>query len=210
MRYYIADCHFFHGNLNDRMDMRGFADTEQMNAHMIEQWNKKVRRNDEVVILGDFSLGNGQETNRVLEQLNGNLFLIKGNHDKRYLKDKDFHKERFGWIKDYERLRDNNRGVVLSHYPIFCYDGQYRLDEQGRPRRYMLYGHVHDTYDEVLVNRFIMETRQARREVHGQEGERPIPCQMINCFCMFSDYMPLSLDEWIEVDEKRRAEMKKS
>lgn len=27
---------------------------------------------------------------------------------------------------------------------------------------------------------------------------------MINCFCMFSDYVPFTLDEWIEVDRKRR------
>lgn len=31
-----------------------------------------------------------------------------------------------------------------------------------------------------------------------------IPCQMINCFCMFSDYVPLTLDEWIILDQKRR------
>jgi hypothetical protein len=31
-----------------------------------------------------------------------------------------------------------------------------------------------------------------------------LPCQMINCFCMYSDYTPLSLDEWIEVDRKRQ------
>ena len=27
---------------------------------------------------------------------------------------------------------------------------------------------------------------------------------MINCFCMYSDYTPLTLDEWIELDAKRR------
>ena len=27
---------------------------------------------------------------------------------------------------------------------------------------------------------------------------------MINCFCMFSDYVPLTLDEWIQADKKRR------
>lgn len=32
---------------------------------------------------------------------------------------------------------------------------------------------------------------------------------MINCFCMFSDYVPLTLDEWIEVDRKRRAVIKR-
>ena len=37
MRYYIADCHFFHNSLNYQMDCRGFADAEEMNAYMIEQ-----------------------------------------------------------------------------------------------------------------------------------------------------------------------------
>ncbi len=209
MRYYIADCHFYHGNLNERMDLRGFADVEQMNAHMIEQWNKKVRKNDEVVVLGDFSFGKGEETNRILEQLNGRLFLIRGNHDDRYLKDRAFQKDRFGWIKDYEKLHDNGRSVVLSHYPVFCYDGQYRRDAQGRPKTYMLYGHVHDTYDEVLVNRFVQETRSAMRLAHGQVEEKNIPCQMINCFCMYSNYIPLSLDEWIELDTARREKLNK-
>ena len=31
MRYYIADCHFFHRGLNEKMDKRGFADAEEMN-----------------------------------------------------------------------------------------------------------------------------------------------------------------------------------
>ena len=31
-----------------------------------------------------------------------------------------------------------------------------------------------------------------------------IPCNMINCFCMYSDYIPLTLDEWIECDRKRK------
>ena len=30
---------------------------------------------------------------------------------------------------------------------------------------------------------------------------------MINCFCMFSDYVPLTLDEWIQVDRERREKM---
>lgn len=51
---------------------------------------------------------------------------------------------------------------------IMCYNRQYRLDENGNTRTYMLYGHVHDIQ------------------------------KMINCFCMYSDYEPLALDEWIE------------
>ena len=46
MRYYISDLHFFHSNLNDRMDKRGFASGEAMNEHMIRQWNDRVHKND--------------------------------------------------------------------------------------------------------------------------------------------------------------------
>ena len=39
-----------------------------------------------------------------------------------------------------------------------------------------------------------------------QTEEHPIPCNMINCFCMFSDYIPLALDDWIRLDKGRREE----
>ena len=54
MRFYIADLHFFHTNMNYEMDMRGFENAEQMNEYMIARWNGRVRKNDEVMILGDF------------------------------------------------------------------------------------------------------------------------------------------------------------
>ena len=37
-----------------------------------------------------------------------------------------------------------------------------------------------------------------------QTEEHPITCNMINCFCMFSDYIPLTLDDWIRLDKGRR------
>ena len=103
MRYYIADPHFFHGALNTKMDRRGFESVEAMNEHMLQQWNRKVRKNDEVVILGDLSWGKAEETNELLEQLNGRLYLIQGNHD-RFLKNKDYNAGRFVWIKPYEGI----------------------------------------------------------------------------------------------------------
>ena len=68
----------------------------------------------------------------------------------------------------------------------------------------MLYGHVHNTYDEYLVDQFQRITRESKRPVWGAEGLQNIPCHMINCFCMFSGYIPLTLDEWIENDRQRR------
>lgn len=202
MRYYIADCHFFHEALNTQMDRRGFFSVEAMNTYMLRKWNAKVRPNDEVVILGDLSWGKPDETNALLKQLNGRLYLIEGNHD-RFLRNTAYDSRRFVWIKPYEELKDNKRKVILSHYPIMCYNGQYHLNDKGEPKTYMLYGHVHDTMDQRLLEQFQEIIRSTTRI--GRDGEeKHIPCQMINCFCMYSDYTPLTLDEWIECDKKRR------
>jgi calcineurin-like phosphoesterase family protein len=177
--------------------------SEEMNEYMIRKWNAKVRVNDETVILGDFAFADGKTVNELLRKLNGRKYLIRGNHDSYFLDDREFDTSLFYWIKDYAEMKDNRRTVVLCHYPIMCYNGQYRTDEEGNPKRYMLYGHVHNTYDEKLVNEMIMRTRNS--ELTGRDGQKfNIPCNLINCFCMFSDYEPLSLDEWIETDRKRR------
>ncbi|MDY3917592.1 MAG: metallophosphoesterase family protein [Candidatus Limivivens sp.] len=204
MRYYIADPHFFHEALNGKMDHRGFADWKEMNEYMLAKWNQKVRKNDEVVILGDLSWGKAEETNELLSRLHGRLFLIQGNHD-RFLKNKAYDASRFEWIRPYEELHDRKRKVILCHYPIMCYNGQYQLDENGNPKTYMLYGHVHDTLDQRLLEQFRQITGETLRT--GFDGvKRPIPCNLINCFCGYSDYEPLTLDEWIENDRKRRNE----
>ncbi len=205
MKYYIADCHFFHNNLNHQMDHRGFPNVEEMNEYMITQWNKKVRDKDEVYILGDFSWGKAEETMQLLEQLKGKLYMIRGNHDY-YLSKNRFKSDRFVWVRHYEEVHDHKRKVVLCHYPILCYNGQYHRDKNGNPDVYMLYGHVHDTYDQRLLEQFQEMMRNSERET--MDGEiRNIPCQMINCFCMYSDYTPLTLDEWI-LNEKERREKK--
>ena len=189
--------------MNKSMDCRGFAGVEEMNEAMIEKWNARVRKKDEVVIIGDLSFGSAQETNELVRRLKGKLYLIKGNHD-RFVWSKELDGSLFQWIKPYEELSDNRRKVILCHYPVMCYNGQYRLDKDGNPKTYMLHGHTHDTHDQRLLDRFQEITRKAM--VTDAQGDvRAIPCNMINCFCMYSDYTPLTLDEWIECDRKRRS-----
>lgn len=202
MRYYIADTHFFHADMNNRFDMRGFDSVEMMNEHMIEKWNSRVRKKDEVVILGDLSYGNAQQTNELLKRLNGILYLIEGNHDF-VIHDKDFDASRFVWIKDYAQMHDNGRRIVLCHYPVMCYNGQYNVSPKGRQLTYMLHGHVHATKDQQYVDDYV---RNVRKDIYvdmegNETGYRP--CSMINCFCMYSGYVPQTLDEWVEINEKR-------
>jgi hypothetical protein len=67
----------------------------------------------------------------------------------------------------------------------------------------MLYGHVHNTFDEELMLRYIRMVRESKRELFGSEEPQNIPCHMINCFCGFCDYTPQTLDEWIVITEQR-------
>ena len=198
---YIADCHFYHNRICREMDNRGFPSYAEMNEHMIARWNEKVTARASVYILGDFSIAKGDATEKVIRRLQGKLHLIIGNHD-RYLQDKGFDRSLFRSIEPYQEIRDNGRFVFLSHYPVFCYKGQYR------PNTYMLYGHVHNTHDEALINRFIQETRETTAWSRYAEAPAPIPCNMINCFCMFSNYQPMTLNEWIRAAAYRRAAMK--
>lgn len=206
MKLYISDLHFYSEKVS-KMDNRGFEDVRSMNQYMIEKWNKKVKGGDIIIVLGDLlETKNSEEVNYVLNHLNGKICLIEGNHDCIWLKKEGVNLNRFEWIKPYAEVTDGDSTVILSHYPTFCYNHQHTRKTDGSPRTYMLYGHVHNTYDEELVNQFQNITKKTVvTNAQGITGE--IPCQMINCFCKFSDYTPLSLKEWIEIDGKRRNQL---
>ena len=125
MRYYISDLHLFHKSMNTRMDNRGFSSVEEMNEYIINAWNSRVHRGDEVIILGDLSTGKREETEEALKRLKGKKYLITGNHDK-FLKDKNFNQTLLENIQPYMEMNDNKRKVILCHYPVFCYNGQYK------------------------------------------------------------------------------------
>lgn len=56
MNFYISDCHFGHKNII-AYDQRPFFSVEEMDAAMIQNWQKVVSDNDTVYILGDFCWG---------------------------------------------------------------------------------------------------------------------------------------------------------
>ena len=80
-----SDLHFNH----DRefiWKARGFTSVQEMNEEIIKRHNTLVRPDDDVYILGDSSLGGGDEqilaaNKALIEQLNGKLHIIRGNHD---------------------------------------------------------------------------------------------------------------------------------
>lgn len=137
MNYYIADTHLGHENII-RLSSRPFDSVEEMDRNIVDNWNKKVKENDHVYILGDFSY-KSKEPSCYLRQLNGIKHLIVGNHDINLLKSHACRKH-FVEIVDMKTVIDNGTRIVCCHYPLVEWDGYYRGTLH-------FYGHVHNTYD---------------------------------------------------------------
>lgn len=200
MKYYISDCHFYNPQF---LPWRNFSSIEEETRTMIARWNSRVTDEDEVYILGDFSQGTGEETNRLLRELKGVKTLCIGNHDE-YLSDATFERSLFAEITQYKEIEDNGVRVILSHYPLPFYNGQYRHLSEPGALTYMLYGHLHCTYDETLLNHYLSWAKQQERNMQGVDQPVLVECNMINCCCYLCGYMPFTLQEWKKIDQERR------
>jgi len=143
--FFISDLHFGHKNCL-AFDNRPFKDIEEHDSMLIRMWNNVVGIDDDVWILGDISWHNATKTIEIFKQLNGIKHLCRGNHDSKLLRNKQV-QELFVEICDYKEIQlDNKYGIVLSHYPIPCYNHHYY-------GWYHLYGHVHTSFEWNMMER---------------------------------------------------------
>ena len=179
--FYISDLHFGHFNII-RYDNRPFKTVKEMDDALIKNWNKAVSNEDYVYILGDISWHDDAKTAEIFKQLNGCKILIKGNHDK-IMRNTELAKC-FTSIQDYSELYlDKNKKVIMSHYPMPFWNGQFRDTIH-------LYGHVHNSHQWNICESWIEELKQLQ----------DIPMRMYNVGCMmpWMNYTPRTLDEIIE------------
>ena len=130
--FIISDTHFGHTGMckflrKDGTKVRPWDDVSEMDAAMIENWNRAVRPRDRVIHLGDVAIN--KKYLNVLGRLNGDKILIKGNHDKFKLK---VYTEYF---KDIRGTHKFNSNFILSHYPIH--------PECLSSNQWNFHGHIH-------------------------------------------------------------------
>jgi calcineurin-like phosphoesterase family protein len=111
--FFTADTHFGHGNIIDHCG-RPFENAYEMDKEMVRRWNAVVKETDTVYHLGDVALGMIGIAKGNIERLNGKIILIKGNHDKRNLK-QQFFRELFAEI--HEELYLPEYDLYLRHVP---------------------------------------------------------------------------------------------
>ena len=178
--WFIADTHFSHKSIlyfkPKRREAAGISleelktlpEEEILERHdkwLIGKWNDVVKRGDVVYIIGDFCLGNKVKTEKILNQLHGKKFLIRGNHDKscngleRYfegvydIKEAKFNHEQFPFIMVGETFC-----IEMCHYPLLAWN-------RRTHGTCMVHGHCHGTIDKL--NR---ESKELRVDV-GLDSE---------------------------------------
>lgn len=175
-KFYIADWHYGHKNVL-AFDNRPFKSVEEMNEALIENWNSVVSAGDMVYILGDMFWIKSNEAASIMDRLNGQKILIKGNHDR-------FHDSRFAGkfakVTEYLEVEDGEHKIVLCHYPIPCYKNHFY-------GWYHFYGHVHNSFESNMMEhqRYLME------ELYTH------PCNMINVGAMmpWMGYTPRTFEQ---------------
>ena len=172
--FFISDTHFGHANAltfkcNDGNPMRPFSSVEEMDEHMVEQWNKTVRPQDKVYHLGDCVIA--RKNLPILGRLNGHKRLVRGNHDifptKEYMQ---YFEEIYG-VRVYSK-----ENFICSHIPLHP-ESLYRWKAN-------IHGHLH-------CNRVMKDAgydNQAEPKYTIDERYISVCVEQVN-------YTPISLDE---------------
>jgi len=138
MIFFVGDTHFGHENIIKHCQ-RPFANAEEMNRVLIDQWNSVVGHGDKVYHLGDFAYKADPEvTAAIIPQLNGKKVLIAGNHDmKPHAREGagiDF--SLFDSVVPYLEIEIDGQQLILFHYPIEGWNGKWQ-------KSWHLHGHSH-------------------------------------------------------------------
>jgi len=131
----VSDTHFGHANILKFVDKDGslirgarFSSLEEMDEHLVDQWNSVVKDGDKVYHLGDVYFGQGH---RVLHRLKGQKRLILGNHDNG--KDQNLI-QHFGRIQVWRMFPEHN--MLFTHVPVHPNSLEYQV-------KWNIHGHLH-------------------------------------------------------------------
>lgn len=130
--YWItSDLHFYHKNIfNFCSETRPYDSLEEMHEALIADWNSKVKPEDVIFHLGDFSFAGKEKTQAIIDRLQGNIVWIRGNHDYKVFGQLDIP------TYDYLEIRYDGKKVCMMHYSLLAWNGQGRGSV-------MLHGHSH-------------------------------------------------------------------
>lgn len=159
-----SDLHFGHKNII-KYCKRPFKTLEEMDKRLIKNWNERVKKDDMVIVIGDFCFKNsaggkeGEGTTKnykhYSEQLNGNIVFIRGNHDRN------------------NSVKTRIKSLVFEYGGLeyFC---THRPEDRNPYYSINLVGHVHNAWKNKIA------------ELH---------CLLINVGVDVNNFRPVSMEE---------------
>jgi len=144
--FFTADTHFGHANIIKYCN-RPFSSVDEMDEIIIEKWNNKVKSEDAVYHLGDFSF---KKADKYLSKLNGYKIFTTGDHD--------------GALEDIERIsvplalwktskiQINNKKVLhIEHKKVHIFGCHWcmRTWPKSHFNSWHLYGHSHGRLEPI-------------------------------------------------------------
>lgn len=184
--FFTSDHHFGHMNII-KYSQRPWGYTpagqDEMDEHLIANWNRTVPPDGDVFHHGDIFLCQPQRAREIRRRLHGNIYLIVGNHDKTANQVHDL----FHWMRDYhfETVRDNGvrQDVAMMHYCM-------KVWNKSHHGAYHTWGHSHGSLpdDPMALSMDVGIDAIARRLAGDITGIRPETWQK-------DDYRPISYRE---------------
>lgn len=114
--FFASDHHFNHANIltfkrDDGTPLREFVDVDHMNEHIVNCHNSVVRPGDKVYFLGDVTMDRKSRGLEILQRMNGEKILIKGNHDQCKPE---------AYLRYFKDIRGSHQfeGLIMTHIPI--------------------------------------------------------------------------------------------
>ena len=181
--FFTSDTHFHHANIIKHAK-RPFADVNEMDAVLKENWNRTVPKDANVWHLGDFSWKNGFPSH-ITKQLNGHIKVLKGNHDTWAMP--TIVDDVFYDGSPYAELSfTHTKHVVMCHYPLCSWNGMHHNSVH-------LFGHCHSNLqpfiERCMPNAKMLDVGvdNIARILGGNKG----------------DYRPVSYTEVMEILNKK-------
>lgn len=123
---------------------RKFNNLIEMNIHIVDEINRKVDKNDLIVLLGDSMMGEKDYISFLNRLKCDNVIMLFGNHCNRgKLQSAMIECDKLLYIGDYLELNIDRQIVCCSHYSSFCWNYQ---DQNS----ISLHGHLHGDSNPVV------------------------------------------------------------
>lgn len=151
--YVTADPHLEVEGINTLS--RPFSNAREMSEHIVDQYNSRAKRNDRLIIIGDFSFRSPAHwRNRLVCK---NIMLILGNHN-RFQQSIDAFEEEEYWKRNValfgnRNVRDHYDGKLCGH-PTFFDHYPTMYWPKSHYGSFHCHGHVHDQRTDTILAAF--------------------------------------------------------